>query len=80
MYRNSPRGVNIPGEDDNWDFGSAAGFYVDATEPKWEDHYRMYSYVTKVRRSFPVAACVCMFIVLGSIGAACVDRSQLPCA
>lgn len=42
--------MNIPGEDDSWDFGSAAGFYLDATEPKWEDHYRMYSYVTKVRR------------------------------
>lgn len=41
--------MNIEGEDDSWDFGSAAGFYVDATEPKWEDHYRMYTYVTQVR-------------------------------
>lgn len=41
--------MNIEGEDDSWDFGSAAGFYLDATEPKWEDHYRMYTYVTKVR-------------------------------
>ncbi len=43
----SPRGVNIPGEDDSYDFGSAAGFYVDATQEPWEAHYRMYSYVTK---------------------------------
>ncbi|ETV77471.1 S-formylglutathione hydrolase, variant 1 [Aphanomyces astaci] len=43
----SPRGVDIEGADDAWDFGSAAGFYVDATEPKWSAHYNMYSYVTK---------------------------------
>ncbi|XP_052215226.1 S-formylglutathione hydrolase-like isoform X4 [Dreissena polymorpha] len=43
----SPRGVNIEGEDDSWDFGSGAGFYVDATEEKWKTNYRMYSYVTK---------------------------------
>ena len=36
----SPRGVNIEGEDDSWDFGSAAGFYVNATTPKWSKHYR----------------------------------------
>ena len=43
----SPRGGDIPGEDDAYDFGSGAGFYVDATEAPWADHYRMYSYVTK---------------------------------
>jgi len=43
----SPRGVNIPGEDDAYDFGSAAGFYVDSTEEPWAKHYRMYSYITK---------------------------------
>jgi len=43
----SPRGVGIPGEDDSWDFGSAAGFYVDATTEPWSKHYKMYSYVTK---------------------------------
>jgi S-formylglutathione hydrolase len=36
----SPRGVNIDGEDDSWDFGSAAGFYVNATTPKWSKHYK----------------------------------------
>ncbi|MEL7504395.1 MAG: S-formylglutathione hydrolase [Cyanobacteria bacterium J06554_6] len=43
----SPRGVNIPGEDESWDFGTGAGFYVDATVEPWARHYRMYSYVTR---------------------------------
>ncbi|OQS00672.1 S-formylglutathione hydrolase [Achlya hypogyna] len=43
----SPRGVSIEGDSDSWDFGTAAGFYVDATEPKWANHYNMYTYVTK---------------------------------
>jgi S-formylglutathione hydrolase len=43
----SPRGVNLPGEDDAYDFGSGAGFYVDATEQPWAKHYRMYSYITE---------------------------------
>ena len=42
----SPRGVDLPGEDDAYDFGSGAGFYVDATAEPWAAHYRMYSYVT----------------------------------
>ncbi|KAJ3296019.1 hypothetical protein HK104_002050 [Borealophlyctis nickersoniae] len=54
----SPRGLNIQGEEDSWDFGTGAGFYVDATEPKWKN-YRMYSYVTDelpkaVNSSLPV--------------------------
>jgi len=55
----SPRGQNIEGEDDDYDFGSGAGFYVDATEEKWKTNYRMYSYVTKelpklVEANFPI--------------------------
>jgi S-formylglutathione hydrolase len=41
----SPRGLNIKGEEDSWDFGSGAGFYVDATEEPWSKGYRMYSYI-----------------------------------
>ncbi|HET8701663.1 MAG TPA: S-formylglutathione hydrolase [Nitrococcus sp.] len=41
----SPRGLNLPGEDDDYDFGSSAGFYVNATQPPWSAHYRMYDYV-----------------------------------
>eukprot|EP01063_Lacrimia_lanifica_P021439 TRINITY_DN2877_c0_g1_i2.p2 TRINITY_DN2877_c0_g1~~TRINITY_DN2877_c0_g1_i2.p2 ORF type:complete len:290 (+),score=132.14 TRINITY_DN2877_c0_g1_i2:63-932(+) len=43
----SPRGAGVEGEDEGWDFGTGAGFYVDATEAKWAKHYNMYSYVTK---------------------------------
>ena len=43
----SPRGAGIPGEDDAWDFGTGAGFYVDAIAEPWRSHYRMYSYVTE---------------------------------
>lgn len=38
-------GCNIEGEEESWDFGTGAGFYVDATEEPWKTNYRMYSYV-----------------------------------
>ncbi|MGE3928357.1 MAG: S-formylglutathione hydrolase, partial [Lautropia sp.] len=41
----SPRGLGYPGEDERYDFGTGAGFYVDATEAPWSRGYRMYSYV-----------------------------------
>lgn len=43
----SPRGLNIPGENQHYDFGLGAGFYVDAIQLPWSKSYRMYSYVTK---------------------------------
>ena len=43
----SPRGEDVADEKDNWQFGSGAGFYVDATQAPYADHYRMYSYVTQ---------------------------------
>jgi S-formylglutathione hydrolase len=43
----SPREPRLPGDDAGWDFGIAAGFYVDATQAPWSAHYRMYSYVTR---------------------------------
>ncbi len=42
----SPRGAKIPGETDSWDFGRGAGFYLDATQAPWSQHYRMESYIT----------------------------------
>ncbi len=42
----SPRGLNIDGEEEDWDFGTGAGFYLNATQPKWKQ-YRMYDYVVK---------------------------------
>jgi len=43
----SPRGQGIAGEDESYDFGSGAGFYLDATREPWSRAYRMYSYVTE---------------------------------
>merc|ERR1711962_676741 len=43
----SPRGVTIEGQDDCYDFGSGAGFYLNATTPDWSKNYKMYDYVTK---------------------------------
>ena len=44
----SPRGEGVPDDAEGaWDFGLGAGFYVDATEIPWSDHYRMWSYVTE---------------------------------
>lgn len=43
----SPRGLNLPAEHDSYDFGSGAGFYVNATTEGYSDHYKMYDYITK---------------------------------
>ncbi|KAL1821031.1 hypothetical protein DCAR_0417405 [Daucus carota subsp. sativus] len=42
----SPRGLNVDGEADSWDFGVGAGFYLNAKQEKWKN-WRMYDYVTK---------------------------------
>ena len=47
MTDTSPRGANLPGDSDSWDFGVGAGFYVDATQQPWAAHYRMESYVVR---------------------------------
>ena len=41
----SPRGQDLPGEDDSYDLGTGAGFYLDATQEPWSRTYNMYSYV-----------------------------------
>jgi len=43
----SPRDAGVPGENEDWDFGTGAGFYLDATQAPWQRHYRMESYLTK---------------------------------
>jgi S-formylglutathione hydrolase len=43
----SPRGLGLPGEDDDWDFGTGAGFYLDATAEPFSRHYKMDTYVTR---------------------------------
>ncbi len=57
----SPRGTNLPGEHDSYDFGSGAGFYVNATQQPWNRNYNMYDYVTRelpdlVESQFPLTA------------------------
>jgi S-formylglutathione hydrolase len=42
----SPRGANVTGESDGWDFGIGAGFYLDATKAPWAKNWRMESYIT----------------------------------
>ena len=59
MPDTSPRGASIEGEDDDWDFGTGAGFYLDATRVPWSAHYRMHAYITGELRAlvasrFPV--------------------------
>jgi S-formylglutathione hydrolase len=43
----SPRGLELPREHEDWDFGSGAGFYVDATASPWSKHYRMGRYINE---------------------------------
>lgn len=55
----SPRNTGIVGEDDNWDLGTGAGFYVNATKEPWKKHYQMYSYVVEelpeiIAKNFPI--------------------------
>lgn len=57
----SPRGAGAPGEEASWDFGTGAGFYVDATTAGFSTSYRMYSYVRDeltalVQAHFPVVS------------------------
>lgn len=42
----SPRGDAVPDEDDRYDLGQGAGFYVNATQSPWHQHYQMYDYIT----------------------------------
>ncbi|MBL8267181.1 S-formylglutathione hydrolase [Steroidobacter sp.] len=62
----SPRKVRHPGDDASWDFGLAAGFYVDSLQEPWAQNYRMYSYVT---RELPE--------VVQSLGAGDADRQGI---
>eukprot|EP00041_Stephanoeca_diplocostata_P032816 m.1063043 g.1063043 ORF g.1063043 m.1063043 type:complete len:312 (+) comp24215_c0_seq62:76-1011(+) len=42
----SPRGNGIDGEDESYDFGTGAGFYISSTTPKYSANYQMFDYVT----------------------------------
>jgi S-formylglutathione hydrolase len=47
MPDTSPRGDNTPCADDSYDLGTGAGFYIDATNPPWDTHYRMETYISQ---------------------------------
>lgn len=48
MPDTSPRGECVPDDEDGaYDFGLGAGFYVNATQAPWHQHYQMYEYVTQ---------------------------------
>ena len=59
----SPRGLNLPGDSESWDFGVGAGFYLDATQSPWSTSSspgwgaarisRLASYASQVLRSAP---------------------------
>ncbi|SPO01149.1 probable esterase D [Cephalotrichum gorgonifer] len=51
----SPRGLDIPGENDSYDFGSAASFYIDATAEPYSAGYKMETYVAKELRELVLA-------------------------
>ena len=55
----SPRGDDVA-DDDGYDLGKGAGFYVNATQAPWNRHYQMYDYVVNelpllIEASFPVS-------------------------
>ncbi len=50
----SPRGEGVA-DDDGYDLGQGAGFYVDATEDPWAPHYQMYTYITENLRGLVAA-------------------------
>ena len=56
----SPRGDNVPDDANGaWDFGLGAGFYVNATEQPWAEHYQMYDYIVSelpelLSENFPI--------------------------
>ncbi|MCF7480609.1 S-formylglutathione hydrolase [Vibrio sp. J1-1] len=55
----SPRGEGVA-DDENYDLGQGAGFYLNATQAPWSQHYFMYDYITKelpaiIENNFPVS-------------------------
>ncbi len=55
----SPRGEHVPDEADAYDFGKGAGFYLNATQAPWAEHYQMESYIVEelnnlVSNEFPL--------------------------
>lgn len=43
----SPRGDHVPDDENAYDFGKGAGFYLNATQDPWAKHYRMEDYIVR---------------------------------
>ncbi|WP_145931660.1 S-formylglutathione hydrolase [Yersinia bercovieri] len=59
MPDTSPRGEDVP-NDDGYDLGQGAGFYLNATQAPWSTHFRMYDYISQelpalIRQHFSVS-------------------------
>ena len=55
----SPRGEDVA-NDDGYDLGQGAGFYVNATQAPWNKHFQMYDYIVNelpelIEATFPVS-------------------------
>ncbi|WP_145556433.1 S-formylglutathione hydrolase [Yersinia canariae] len=60
MPDTSPRGAEVP-NDDSYDLGQGAGFYLNATQAPWSEHFHMYDYISQelpalIRQHFSVNA------------------------
>nr|WP_328833234.1 S-formylglutathione hydrolase [Vibrio ulleungensis] len=56
----SPRGDDVA-DDDSYDLGQGAGFYLNATQEPWSKHYQMYDYISQelpqlIEEHFPVSS------------------------
>ncbi|MDH3000286.1 S-formylglutathione hydrolase [Chelonobacter oris] len=65
MPDTSPRGEAVA-DDDNYDLGQGAGFYLNATQNPWKTHYQMYDYITKelpelLQKRFPIGEKAAIF-------------------
>lgn len=64
----SPRGAGVPGEDDGWDLGTGAGFYLDATQEPWRTHYRWKAMWRANCSTLPRPLCLAMRRGRGCLG------------
>ncbi|MFR4486330.1 MAG: alpha/beta hydrolase-fold protein [Escherichia coli] len=73
MPDTSPRGEQVA-NDDGYDLGQGAGFYLNATQPPWATHYRMYDYLRDelpalVQSQFNVSDRCAIMVINGCHGA-----------
>lgn len=63
----SPRGANVP-DAEAYDLGQGAGFYVDAINPPWSEHFNMYRYITEELPELVFAEFSCIVGAQGIFG------------